>query len=168
MKTALILSTLLVGAQSFGKTSSWTVVKAMFDILGKKIPFSSTNPHTHPSCCPFFPCFSTVPIARIQQHQSTSALAAAVPDEDLSPEARQIREIQAKWSEIRHYDRATADAKLEGEWLEAYNRYYQQYHDDMKRMEEIVQNLKGYWDPPRIQKKSKGQKRRDALARKMA
>jgi hypothetical protein len=112
--------------------------------------------------------FSTVPVARVQQYPQTSALAAALPDEELSPEGRKIREIQAKWSEIRLYDRATADAKLEGEWLEAYNRYYQQYHDDMKRMEEIVQNLKSYWEPPRVQKKSKGQKRRDALARKMA
>ncbi|KAG7364979.1 hypothetical protein IV203_038182 [Nitzschia inconspicua] len=98
----------------------------------------------------------------------TVALSAAIPDEDLSPEDKQIREIQAKWSEIRLYDRATAEAKLEGEWLEAYNNFYKQYNDDMERMEEIVQNLKGYWDPPRIQKKSKGQKRRDRLARQMS
>jgi hypothetical protein len=86
----------------------------------------------------------------------------------MSASAKEIRQIQEKWSEIRLYDRATAEAKLEGEWLEAYNNFFQQYDDDMKKMEEIVEKLKGYIDPPRIQKKTKGQKRRDAYARKTA
>lgn len=100
--------------------------------------------------------------------QRSAALFAAIPDSDLTADAKEIRQIQKKWSEIRLYDRATAESKLEGEWLEAYNNFYQQYDDDMKKMEEIVQNLKSYIDPPRVQKKTKGQKRRDAYARKMA
>jgi hypothetical protein len=86
----------------------------------------------------------------------------------LTPEDKQIREIQAKWSEVRLYDRATAEAKLEGEWLEAYNNFFKVYHDDMERMEEIVKKLEPYWSPTRIQKKTNGQKRRDRLARKMS
>ena len=100
--------------------------------------------------------------------QRSTALFGAIPDSELSPEAKEIRQIQEKWSEIRHYDRATAEAKLEGEWLEAYNNFYEQYDDDMKKMEEIVEGLKSYIDPPRVQKKTKGQKRRDAYARKLA
>lgn len=104
----------------------------------------------------------------MQQQRPTVALSAAIPDEDMSADAKKIREIQEKWNEIRLYDRATAEAKLEGEWLEAYNKFFQQYGDDMQRMEEIVENLKSYLEPVRVQKKSKGQKRRDKLARKMA
>ena len=115
------------------------------------------------------PRFSVTPFpAPASQVQRSTALFGAIPDSDLSADAKEIRQIQEKWSEIRHYDRATADAKLEGEWLEAYNNFHEQYDDDMKRMEEIMENLKSYIDPPRVQKKTKGQKRRDALARKLA
>ena len=86
----------------------------------------------------------------------------------MTEDQREIKKIQAKWSEIRHLSREEAKEKLDGEWLEAYDRFYEQYDSDMERMEEIVEKLADQIEPPRVQKKTKGQKRRDALARKQA
>jgi hypothetical protein len=38
----------------------------------------------------------------------------------------------------------------------------------MVKMKNIIEDLKSYIQPTRAQKKSKGQKRRDAIARKLA
>ena len=146
-------------------------VYACLPLLPHSHPFSRSLMTTQQSLTRFFRSlpfsFLSITSAPASQVQRSTALFGAIPDSDLSAEAKEIRQIQEKWSEIRHYDRATAESKLEGEWLEAYNSFYQQYDDDMKRMEEIVENLKSYIDPPRVQKKTKGQKRRDALARKL-
>mmetsp|Transcript_7992 Transcript_7992/g.17194 ORF Transcript_7992/g.17194 Transcript_7992/m.17194 type:complete len:124 (-) Transcript_7992:132-503(-) len=123
MKTAFLLSTLLVGAQSFA------------------------------------------PVAR---PAASSALAAALPEEQLSESQKEIKGIQEKWNEVRHLSREEATAQLEGEWLEAHGRFYDQYDDDMERMIEIVTKLEKQIEQPRIQKKTKGQRRRDAFARKSA
>lgn len=79
-----------------------------------------------------------------------------------------VLEIQETWSEIRHLDRDEAQNKLEGEWLEAYNRFYQKYDEDMVKMEEIAQKLQKFIEPPKIQKKTKGQKKRDKWAKVQA
>lgn len=79
----------------------------------------------------------------------------------------EIQEIRKKWNEIRHLDRDEAQKTLDGEWLEAYNRFYKKYDDDMERMEEIVEKLGKMIEPPKVQKKTKGQKRRDAYARNL-
>ena len=92
----------------------------------------------------------------------------AIPDSEMSSDQKEVKEIQEKWSEIRHYGREEAQEKLSGEWLEAYNRYYELYDEDMVKMKNIIEDLKSYINPPRAQKKSKGAKRRDALARKLA
>lgn len=86
----------------------------------------------------------------------------------MSADQLEIRGIQKKWSEIRHMDREQAQKELEGEWLEAYNNFYEKYDEDMTKMEEIIDKLQNQIEPPRAQKKSKGQKRRDATARKLA
>jgi hypothetical protein len=79
-----------------------------------------------------------------------------------------IAEIQEKWSEIRLMDREEAQKTLEGEWLEAYNRFYEKYDDDMTRMTEIAEKVQKMIEPPKVQKKTKGQKRRDAYAKVVA
>ena len=61
-------------------------------------------------------------------------------------------EIQKKWSEIRHLDREEAEKTLDGEWLEAYNRFYEKYDDDMTRMTEIVEKLETMIEPPKVAK----------------
>ena len=86
----------------------------------------------------------------------------------LTADALEIRKIQKKWTEIRHMDRAEAEKELDGEWLEAYNRFYEKYDDDMTRMTEIAEKLEKMIEPPKVEKKSKGQKRRDAYAKVLA
>lgn len=123
MKTAILLSTLLVGAQSFA------------------------------------------PVAR--QAVSTP-LFAAIPEADLSDAQKEIKGIQTKWNEIRLLSREEAKEQLDGEWLEAHTRFNDLYDSDMERMEEIVTKLEKQIEQPRVQKKTKGQRRRDAFARKQA
>mmetsp|Transcript_2990 Transcript_2990/g.7163 ORF Transcript_2990/g.7163 Transcript_2990/m.7163 type:complete len:130 (+) Transcript_2990:169-558(+) len=123
MKTAFLLSTLLVGAQSFA------------------------------------------PVAR---GPASSALAGALPEDQLSEAQKEIKGIQAKWTEVRHLSREEAEEQLDGEWLEAHTRFYDQYDSDMDRMIEIVTKLEKQIEPNRVEKKTKGQKRRDAYARKLA
>lgn len=100
--------------------------------------------------------------------RAPTQLSAKLPEDMISDERREIMGLQEKWSEIRHLDREEAQKTLDGEWLEAYNRFYEKYDDDMTRMTEIVTNIEKYIEPEKIQKKTKGQKRRDAYARKLA
>jgi hypothetical protein len=123
MKTAFVLSTLLVGAHSFAPATRGPV---------------------------------------------STSLSAALPEDQLSESQKEIKAVQNKWTEIRHLTREEAKEQLEGEWLEAHTRFFDQYDSDMERMEEIINKLEKQIEQPRIQKKTKGQKRRDAFARKMA
>lgn len=86
----------------------------------------------------------------------------------MSSDQLEIKKIQEKWNEIRHLDREEAQKTLEGEWLEAYNNFYEKYDDDMTRMTEIAEKVQKMIEPPKVEKKTKGQKRRDAYARKLA
>lgn len=56
-------------------------------------------------------------------------------------------------------------AKLEPEWKEAYDRYFDKYESDMERMTEIAEKLQRMIEPPRVEKKTKGQRKRDAWAK---
>jgi len=123
MKTAILFSTLLAGAQSFAPVTRQSVSPPLF---------------------------------------------AAIPEEEFSDTKKEIHGIQTKWGEIRHLSRDEAKEQLEGEWLEAHTRFYDLYDSDMERMEEIVTKLEKRIEPDRAQKKTKGQKKRDALARKLA
>lgn len=59
-------------------------------------------------------------------------------------------------------------AKLEPEWKEAYDRFYETYHSDMDKMLEITSKLEKMIEPPRVEKKTKGQRKRDAWAKVQA
>lgn len=85
----------------------------------------------------------------------------------MSDAQKEILSIQNKWNEIRHLTREEAKEQLDGEWLEAHTRFFDLYDSDMERMEEILEKLEKQIEPPRVQKKTKGQKRRDAYARKL-
>merc|ERR1712085_188214 len=98
----------------------------------------------------------------------SSALFAAIPEADRSDTQQEIKGIQSKWGEVRRMSREEAKEQLDGEWLEAHTRFFDLYDGDMERMEEIVSKLEKQIEPPRVEKKTKGQKRRDAYARKLA
>ena len=116
---------------------------------------------------PFFFAFFTgvMPVA---VSRGVTQLNAYLPDDQLSDDQKEIRGIQEKWNEVRHLSREEAQNTLEGEWLEAYNRFFEKYDDDMTRMTEIAEKVQKMIEPPKVEKKTKGQKRRDAYARKMA
>jgi hypothetical protein len=86
----------------------------------------------------------------------------------MSPQQLEIKAIQDKWGEIRLLSREEAEKTLEGEWLEAYNRFFEKYDDDMTRMLEIADKVQKQIEPPKAQKKTKGQQKRDRFAVKMA
>jgi hypothetical protein len=62
--------------------------------------------------------------------------------------------------------RDEAKEQLEGEWLESHTRFFDLYDSDMERMEEIVAKLAKSIEQPQLGKKTKGQRKRDAFARK--
>jgi hypothetical protein len=97
---------------------------------------------------------STAPV--VQKSVSSTGLYA---ESTLS----EIEKIQEKWNTVRHLPKEEA-ASLEGEWKEAYDRFYSRYDRDMDRMKEIAEKLQGMIEPPRIQKKSNGQRKRDKWA----
>lgn len=114
-------------------------------------------------------CISVLPlgVAPVVQGRVGTALNALIPKDGMSEDQLKIEEIREKWNSIRHLDRDVAQKELDGEWLEAYNRFYEKYDDDMTRMSEIAEKLEKMIEPPKVDKKTKGQKRRDAFARKM-
>ena len=93
-----------------------------------------------------------------------TALSALIPEAEMSANQLEIKKICDIWNEARHLSREEAEAKLEGDWKEAYNRFYTKYDEDMTKMLEITTILQKALDPPQIQKKSKSQKKRDKWA----
>jgi hypothetical protein len=82
----------------------------------------------------------------------------------MSPQQLEIKAIQDKWISIRLLSREEAEKTLEGEWLEAYNRFFEKYDDDMTRMNEIAEKVQKQIEPPKVLKKTKGQRKRDLFA----
>lgn len=82
----------------------------------------------------------------------------------MSADQLEIKKITDKWTEARHLSKEEAAAELDGEWLEAYNRFYNKYDEDMTKMTEIATMLQKAIEPPKVEKKSMGQKRRDKWA----
>lgn len=79
----------------------------------------------------------------------------------------EIKRISDKWSEVRMLTREQASS-LEPEWKEAHTRFFDKYDADMSKMEEIATKLEKMIEPPKVEKKTKGQRKRDAYAKKLA
>lgn len=86
----------------------------------------------------------------------------------MSENQKEILAIQKKWSEVRHLNKEEAASQLEGDWLEAHTRFYDKYETDMTKMTEITELLQKAIEPPKVEKKTEGQKRRDKWARVQA
>jgi len=95
-------------------------------------------------------------------------LRANLSEDMMSEDQKKIADIQKKWSDIRLMDRETAQKELDGEWLEAYNRFFEKYTEDMDRAIEYAGKLEKMIEPPQVAKKTKGQRKRDAYARVLA
>ena len=88
-------------------------------------------------------------------------------DDLKTSETKEIESIQEKWNEVRLMSKEEA-ANLEPEWKEAYDRFYEKYDSDLEKMMEITDKLQKMIEPPRVQKKTKGQRKRDAWAKVQA
>ncbi|CAJ1966918.1 unnamed protein product [Cylindrotheca closterium] len=110
---------------------------------------------------------ATQAFAPLSVSRAPTQLNVRLPEEKMTDDRKEILEIQKKWNEIRLLDREEASKTLDGEWLEAYNRFYEKYDDDMTRMTEIVEKLEKMIEPPKVAKKTKGQRKRDAYAAKL-
>ena len=73
-----------------------------------------------------------------------------------------------RWKEIRLLSDEEADAKLSGEELESYQNYHSAVKEDIEKMKKIAEMMLKNLEPPRVQPKTKGQRKRDAFARKQA
>ena len=86
----------------------------------------------------------------------------------MTADQREILRIQEKWSEVRLLSREEAKSTLEGDWLDAYNRFHEKYDNDMTQMMEIAEKLQKMIEPPKVAKKSEGQRKRDRYAKVVA
>jgi hypothetical protein len=123
------------------------------------------------SCCfiIFLPRFlwCTTGVAPLATRSTSTALSARIPEDDRTADQIEIYKIGEKWSEVRMMSREEAD-KLEPEWLEAYNRYFAKYDEDMTKMTEIATKIQKMIEPPKLQPKTDGQRRRDKYAKILA
>jgi hypothetical protein len=81
----------------------------------------------------------------------------------MTADQKEIAKISAKWSQVRQMSKEEA-AKLEPEWKEAHDRFFDKYNKDMTKMEDIASKLQTMLEPPKVQKKTNGQRKRDAWA----
>ena len=103
-----------------------------------------------------------------QSRQTTTSLSVSSLSDDLkTSETKEIESIQEKWNEVRLMSKEEA-ANLEPEWKEAYDRFYEKYDSDLEKMMEITDKLQKMIEPPRVEKKTKGQRKRDAWAKVQA
>jgi hypothetical protein len=95
-------------------------------------------------------------------------LQGFLSDEDATAELKEMYQIAETWGRVRMLSRAEAESTLEPKWLEAYNRFFTKFDDDMTRMQEYAEKVAIQIEPPRVQKKTKGQMKRDAWAKVQA
>ena len=81
---------------------------------------------------------------------------------------KEITAIKDKWKAAKLMSREDAEANLEPEYLEAYNRYYEDWNKDIELMTEICTYLDKQLNPPKVPKKSKNQVKRDKWAKVQA
>jgi hypothetical protein len=102
---------------------------------------------------------------------SSTALLALLPEEEMTPAQKEIVAIQKRWNVVRLMTKDEVDAlddTTDGEWKLAYARYFERYHTDMEKMKDIATKLQTMLDPPRVQKKTNGQRKRDKWAKVQA
>jgi uncharacterized protein (DUF342 family) len=86
----------------------------------------------------------------------------------MSKDQLEIASISEQWSRVRLMSREEVVAMEDEKWLEAYDRYLEKFNKDMDKMMELKDKLQKLIEPDKITKKTKGQRKRDAYARKTA
>jgi hypothetical protein len=159
----------------FGR-STITVLCSMISLALLSHALSHPSP---PSLCCFAVAVVVVVVAYISGvaprsssasscHRFSTALYGALPESDMTADQLKIKDISNKWAEVRLLSREEAESSLEPEWLEAYNRFHEKYDDDMTRMQEYAERIQKMIEPPKVERKSLKQKKRDAVPRVLA
>mmetsp|Transcript_1844 Transcript_1844/g.2655 ORF Transcript_1844/g.2655 Transcript_1844/m.2655 type:complete len:138 (+) Transcript_1844:127-540(+) len=73
-----------------------------------------------------------------------------------------------RWNEIRLLSDEEAEAQLSEEELESFKSYHSDVKEDIEKMKKIAELMLKDLEPPKVKPKSKGQKKRDAWARRQA
>eukprot|EP00545_Synedropsis_sp_CCMP1620_P014893 CAMPEP_0119010132 /NCGR_PEP_ID=MMETSP1176-20130426/4810_1 /TAXON_ID=265551 /ORGANISM="Synedropsis recta cf, Strain CCMP1620" /LENGTH=135 /DNA_ID=CAMNT_0006962745 /DNA_START=46 /DNA_END=453 /DNA_ORIENTATION=+ len=100
--------------------------------------------------------------------RSATALQLMIPEADMDEKQLEIKKVVDTWRTARLLTREEADAQLEGEWLEAYNRFHEKYDADMELMLEIKEKVARMIEPPVVAKKGNKQRKRDKFAKSQA
>lgn len=77
---------------------------------------------------------------------------------------REIVQLQTRWNSVRLLSAEEAAALEDEELKAAHTRYFERYHQDMTKMEEIAAKLVVMLEPPKIARKSNSQRKRDKWA----
>ena len=107
---------------------------------------------------------SSLPARSATSRPSTS-LSAWVDEKEMTADQKKMTEIAQKWKEVRMM---SVDEVEDPEWKEAHIRFYEKYNSDMEKMQEIAVKVQKLIEPPKVEKKTKGQRKRDAFAKKQA
>jgi hypothetical protein len=96
-------------------------------------------------------------------------LKAWIPEEDMTPDQLEIQRISETWNQVRlmtdeELDQAIAAGSVEAKWKESLQRYNEKYQKDMEHMLQITDKVQKMIEPPKVAKKTKGQKKRDKWA----
>jgi hypothetical protein len=105
--------------------------------------------------------------SRCTRTTTTALSMIAIPESEMSANQLEIKKIQDKWGQVRLMDKSQI-ASIEPEWKEAYNRFFEKYDSDMQKMTDIATKLEKMIEPPKVEKKTKGQRKRDAWAKVQA
>lgn len=114
---------------------------------------------------PILPLFFDTTGSLPRTTRSGVALQLMIPEADMNADQLEIRKAVETWRTARLLSREEADSQLEGEWLEAYNRFHEKYDADMELMLEIKEKVGRMIEPPKVEKKSIKQRKRDKWAK---
>eukprot|EP00977_Amphora_coffeiformis_P027398 scaffold34609_cov146-Amphora_coffeaeformis.AAC.5 len=108
--------------------------------------------------------FGVAPSTTSRVVPATRLSVSSLTDDLKTEQSKEIEAIQEKWHQVRLMSKEEAD-QLEPEWKEAYERFHAKYDEDMEKMLQITDRLQKMIEPPRVAKKTQGQRKRDAYAK---
>jgi hypothetical protein len=103
-------------------------------------------------------------LAAASASSSSTARFVNLAEEDMTASQREIVSIQKRWNAVRLLSADEVAALEDDDLKAAHARYFERYHQDMGKMQEIADKLGVMLEPPKVAKKSKNQRKRDKFA----
>ena len=99
----------------------------------------------------------------------TSSLnMAGLAEEEMTAAQAEMKSTGDKWNSIRLLSDEEAEAQLSGDELEEFKTYHKRVHDDNVEIQELAKMIMKGVEPPKVQPKTKGQRKRDKWAKVQA